>query len=114
MQGVPCYSNLAFEGDGAVQIVAARLSFHLAASNSLKDKRQVSRSLVSRLRQRFNVSVAEVDAHDLWQSLVLGVACVSNQAQHANQMLDVIVDYIHALRLEAELVEVERETMVGP
>jgi len=97
-----------------VQIVAARLSFHLPASNSLKDKRQVSKSLVSRLRQRFNVSVAEVDGHDRWQTLVLGLACVSNHAGHANQMLDVIVDYIHALRLDAELVEVERETMGGP
>ena len=91
-----------------MQIATVRLTFHLPASNSLKAKRQVSQSLISRLRQKFNVSVAEVDGQDRWQTLVIGVACVSNQATHAEQMLDAALGYAQSLRLDAQLVQVER------
>jgi uncharacterized protein YlxP (DUF503 family) len=94
-----------------VEIGAIRLTFHLPDNNSLKGKRQVSRSLISRLRQKFNVAVAEVDGQDRWQTLVVGVVCVSNKQHHANQMLDTVLRYVNALPLDAELVDVERETM---
>ena len=96
-----------------MEIGAARLTFHLAHNGSLKGKRQVARSLTTRLRQKFNVAVAEVDAQDKWQVLVLGVACVSNQVYHANQMLDAVLHYVEATHLDAELVEVQRETLGG-
>ena len=48
-------------------------------SQSLKDKRQVLLSLKDRLRDKFNLSVAEVDGQDLWQKAVLGLACVANE-----------------------------------
>ena len=96
-----------------MHVVAARLTFHLPASNSLKAKRRASQALVSRLRQRFNVSVAEVDGNDRWQTLVLGLAFVSNQAQHAAQMLEAALGYAQSLRLDAQLVEVERDLAGG-
>lgn len=49
---------------------------HIADSGSLKSKRQVLRSVKDRIRSRFNVSVAEVEDHDLWQLGTLGVACI--------------------------------------
>ncbi len=57
-------------------------------SRSLKDKRQVLLGLKDRLRDKFNVSVAEVDGQDLWQKAVLGLACVANEGRHVNQVLD--------------------------
>ncbi len=64
------------------------IELFLADSQSLKDKRQVLSSLKDRLRQRFNVTVAEVEAQDLWQKAVLAFACVANDGRHVNQVLD--------------------------
>lgn len=60
----------------------------IAASQSLKDKRQVLHSLKDQLRGKFNLSIAEVDVQDLWQSAVLGLACVANDGSHVNRVLD--------------------------
>ena len=63
-------------------------------ARSLKDKRQVLKSLKDRIRKNFNVSVAEVDNQDLWQSAVLGVAIISTDKQYANQVLSQVVNFI--------------------
>ncbi len=60
---------------------------HLPESHSLKDKRQVLRSLKDRLRARFNVSTAETDHQELWQRAALTVAVVSTERAHAEQVL---------------------------
>lgn len=57
-------------------------------SQSLKDKRQVLLSLKDRLREQFNLSVAEVDGEDLWQKAVLGIACVANEGRYVNHVCD--------------------------
>jgi uncharacterized protein len=64
------------------------IELFLADCQSLKDKRQVLSSLKDRLRQRFNLTVAEVEAQDLWQKAVLAFACVANDGRHVNQVLD--------------------------
>ena len=73
----------------------------IADSQSLKDKRQVLLSLKGRLRQKFNLSVAEIEAQDLWQKAVLALACVANDSRHVNQVLD------HALNLVRSQTVVE-------
>jgi len=66
-------------------------------SHSLKEKRQVLQSLKTRLRNKFNVSVAEVGEQDLWQKAILGLACVANESAHVNQVLDQAVNLIQAV-----------------
>ena len=56
--------------------------------HSLKGKRQVLQSLKNRLREKFNLSVAEVGEQDLWQKSILGLACVANESSHVNQVLE--------------------------
>jgi uncharacterized protein YlxP (DUF503 family) len=63
------------------------LHLHIRDSQSLKDKRQVVRGLKDRLRQRFNVSVAELDFQDSWQRATVGVAVVSDQTRRAEELL---------------------------
>ena len=70
------------------------LIFHLPENHSLKGIRQVSRSLVQRIRSRFNVSVAEVADQDRWQRLAIGVTCASNDSRYANEVMSKIVDYV--------------------
>ena len=92
-------------------VAACQLTLHLAASRSLKDKRQVVRSLSERLRRQFNVPVAEVDEQDVWQTAVLGLAAVSNTAAHAETQLERILEEIERTRLDAELVDLQRDVM---
>ena len=54
------------------------LDIHIPDAQSLKDKRQVIRSLKDKLRRQFNVAVAELDHHDLWQRSVVGVVTASS------------------------------------
>jgi uncharacterized protein YlxP (DUF503 family) len=68
-----------------------RLRLLIRESRSLKDKRQVVRSIKDRLRSHFNVSVAEVDAEDNRQLAVLGLAMVSNESGHVRGALEQIV-----------------------
>ena len=63
-------------------------------SNSLKDKRQVVKSLLANIKNKFNVSAAEIDNLDSHRRAGLAFACVSNERGMANRMLDKIIDYI--------------------
>ena len=65
-----------------------RLTLYIHGAASLKDKRQVLRKVVDRLRSRFNVSVAEVGDNDVWQRAVVGIAAVSNDRSFVNEVLD--------------------------
>lgn len=60
---------------------------HLGACHSLKEKRQIVKSLKDRLHQRFNVSAAETDHQDLWQRAELSACVVSTDRRHAEQVL---------------------------
>lgn len=63
-------------------------------SNSLKDKRHVIKSIMERLRVRFNVSVAEVDYMDLWNRASIGVAVVSNSRTLCESVLSKVMDFV--------------------
>ena len=72
----------------SVVVGLCTIELFLSDSQSLKDKRQILSSLKDRLRQKFNLSVAEIDAQDLWQKGVLALACVENDGRYVNQVLD--------------------------
>jgi len=69
----------------------------ISESQSLKDKRQVLLSLKDRLREKFNLSVAEVDGQDLWQKAVLGLVCVANEGRYVNQVCDQALNLIRSV-----------------
>jgi uncharacterized protein YlxP (DUF503 family) len=73
-----------------VPIGLLTLEIHLPDAHSLKDKRQVIRSLKDRLRAQFNVAVAELDHQELWQRAVVGVVSLSGDAKHLEQSLQAI------------------------
>lgn len=77
------------------------LELEIPASRSLKDKRHVVKSVVARVRQDFNVSIAEVDSLDVWQSATLGIVCVSSDRAYAHGLLEKVIDAIERSRLDA-------------
>ena len=80
-------------------------------NQSLKGKRQVLKSITTRIKNKFNVSVAEVEDQDLWQLMTIGISCVSNSGQHANEVLSHVVNFIVQSRLDAELLDYEIEIL---
>jgi uncharacterized protein len=76
------------------RVALGTVEVHLPGVDSLKGKRQVLKSLKDKLRNRFEVAVAEVDHHDLWQRTTLAVACVSHDARHANAVVAKALDFI--------------------
>jgi len=87
--------------------LSAKLTFYIPHATSLKDKRQVRRSLIDKTRQRFNVSIAEVDTQDTHQTLTLGVAVVSGEVSRAQNSLDEIIRFMEN-NPDAELTGVEK------
>jgi len=92
-----------------VHVGTCMVKLRLPENGSLKGKRHVSKSIIERVKNRFNVSIAEVEDQDLWQSLTLGISCVSNSASHANEILSKAVNFIENNRFDAELVDYEIE-----
>ncbi|MDP9238433.1 MAG: DUF503 domain-containing protein [Chloroflexota bacterium] len=88
-----------------------RFSLRLPESASLKDKRQVVRSVAQRLRNKFQVAVAEVADNDAWQIATFGVACVANDAHHCQDVLRQIVSFVEGSRLDAEVFDVDTEIL---
>lgn len=95
------------EGMTRMYTLSAKLTFYISYAASLKDKRHVCRSLIEKTRQRFNVSIAEVDTQDIHQLLTVGIAVVSGDAAHARRSLDEVIRYMEE-HADAELTEVER------
>ena len=90
-----------------------RVDLRLPENHSLKGKRQVLKSLIARLHNRFNVSAAEVGEHDSWQLASIGISCVSTDERHAGQVLAGVVAFIRNERLDAEILDYETEIIRG-
>lgn len=89
---------------------ALQLTLHAPEAAGLKAKRKVVRSLLGRVRAKFNVAAAEVGANDLWQRLELGFSVCGNQTGHVEHQLDEITRFVERLAL-AEVVDVRIEIM---
>jgi uncharacterized protein YlxP (DUF503 family) len=83
-------SRAAVEGAG-MPIGLVTLQIYIPDARSLKDKRQVIRSLKDRLRGHFNVAVAELDHQDLWQRALIGVVGISSDGRHLEQSLEAVI-----------------------
>jgi uncharacterized protein len=94
-------------GAGYVGILSVEL--HFPEAGSLKGKRKHVASAKAQLQNRFGVSVAEVDHHDLWQRARLTVACVAREHNQVESLLEQAVRYLNGQ--EYELVRVDREVV---
>lgn len=91
-----------------------QVKLRLPENQSLKGKRQVLKSIITRVRNNYNVAIAEVDDQDLWQLATLGIACVSNDARQVNEVLSKVVDFIGRSKFEIEILDYEIEIIPFP
>ena len=97
----------------------ARLVLALGQSHSLKDKRQVVRKIVDRVRARFLVAISEVGDHDLWEKATLGIAAVGSDTGHVRAMVDEVIRAIDELYVAPIIssdvqIETDNDFAVGP
>ena len=94
-----------------MNVGVCKITFRLPENLSLKGKRQVLKSITTRVRNKFNVSVAEVDNNDRWQLAAIGVCCVSNDKRYTNEVLSKVVDFMVNSRFEVEILDYEIEIL---
>jgi uncharacterized protein YlxP (DUF503 family) len=86
-----------------------RIELHLEGNGSLKGKRAALKPLLARLHKEFNVSAAEVDRLDSWEESIIGLACVANEAAHADEVLNNAVRWIEHNRPDWQVVDWQTE-----
>jgi uncharacterized protein YlxP (DUF503 family) len=92
-----------------MNVGVCRIELRLPENESLKGKRQVIKSIIARLQNKYNVSVAEIDNQELWQIATLGIACVSNHRRHADETLSSVVRFVVQSYPNLEIVNSEME-----
>jgi uncharacterized protein YlxP (DUF503 family) len=93
-----------------MHVSVCQIELRLPENHSLKGKRQVIKSIITRLQNRFKVSIAEIDNQDLWQLSTLGIACVSNHRKHADETLANVVKFVVQNYPDVELLRSEIES----
>ena len=88
-----------------------RLELLVPASTSLKDKRAVVRSTLSRLRSEFQLAAAEIEAQDRRGRAVIGLAVVSNRSEHAREVIEAAARFAEDMRPDAEFITVETDVL---
>ena len=96
-----------------MNVGVCKVTLRIPENQSLKGKRRVIKSLCQRVRNRYDVSIAEVGDNDSWQIATLGVACVSGSVRHADEVIDNVVAYIENSREDVIVVDIEQETISG-
>jgi hypothetical protein len=90
-------------------IGVCKIKLRIPENTSLKGKRNVVKSILTQLKNKFDVSVAEVDDQQLWQIATLGVCYVSNNSRHANEVLSKVINFVNNGRFEVEVLDCEIE-----
>ncbi len=91
-------------------IAAAKLKLYMPWVHSLKEKRMVVKSICAKVKNRYNVSIAEVEEQDIHQTAVLEFAAVAGDRAQADSILDHVINYIEN-NTDGELVQVERDIL---
>ncbi|MBI1892636.1 MAG: DUF503 domain-containing protein [Candidatus Rokubacteria bacterium] len=94
----------------AIRVALGTVELHLPGVSSLKEKRHVLKGIKERVKNRFNVSIAEVDLNDTWQRATLGIACVSNDSRHADEQVAKAVNLIEEL-LDGSIIDYRVEVL---
>ncbi len=93
----------------AITVGVARVGLHLGETTSLKDKRHIVRSITTRVRNQFNVGIAEVEDLDDLRFATLAITCVSNSAPHAGEMLATVIAFIERRVEQGVVSEIDTE-----
>jgi uncharacterized protein YlxP (DUF503 family) len=92
-----------------MNIGVAKVSLRIPENMSLKGKRQVVKSIIGRVKGKFDVAIAEVDDNDAWQLATIGICTISNNKRHSNEVLSKVVNFINRGNFDAEILNYSME-----
>ena len=91
-------------------IGAMIIELRIHDNRSLKGKRKIVRSMVDKIKHKFNVAIAEVGSNDMWQKIELGVSTVGNDRRHVDSSLNSVLSFLESLYL-AEIIDSKIEIL---
>ena len=95
-----------------MKILLMKVTLRASWSHSLKEKRIVVKSIVQKLKNKFNVSVAEVDEQDIHQTIVVGIAAICGTSSQLDSTMEHIITFIEC-NTDAEIVDIEKEDIIS-
>jgi uncharacterized protein YlxP (DUF503 family) len=95
-----------------MKILLMKVTLRASWSHSLKEKRMVVRSIIQKLKNKFNISVAEVDEQDIHQTIVIGIAGICGTSSQLDSTMEHIITFIEC-NTEAEIVDIEKEDIIS-
>ena len=107
----PLYACRGIQITTPMIVGTARIFLYLPENYSLKDKRQDLKPLLARTMNQFHVAAAEVGENDNWQRAIIGIACVSSDSRHANEILSKVVNFVENNLREGGLEDYEIEIL---
>ena len=97
-----------------MNVGVCQIQLRLPENHSLKGKRRVIKSIITRLHNKFNISAAEVDNHNSWQLATLGLTCASNHRSHDDEILSHAIEFITQNYPELELLNSRIDIFSAP
>jgi len=88
-----------------MNIGVAKVSLRIPENMDLKGKRQVVKSIIGRVKGKFDVAIAEVDDNDASQLATIGICTISNNKRHSNEVISKVVDFINRGSFDAEILD---------
>ncbi|HZK11596.1 MAG TPA: DUF503 domain-containing protein [Atribacterota bacterium] len=89
-------------------IGTATIKLYVPLVHSLKEKRMIVKSVIAKIQNKFNVSIAEVSEQDRLQTIILGIACITNTVRQADSIIDHIIKFVENYS-EIEILDIQRE-----
>ena len=96
-----------------MHLAISKLTIRMPESHTLKDKRRVANSLSSKLRNKYNIAIAEIETSDTPKTVTLGIACVSDSRKHAEQIMSNVTRFVEHSSTESYLVDNTMEIISG-
>jgi uncharacterized protein YlxP (DUF503 family) len=88
-----------------MNVGVARVTLRIPENMDLKGKRMVLKSIIGRVKSRFDVAIAEVDDNDSWQVATIGICCISNNKRHSNEVLSKAARFIETGGFDVEFYD---------
>jgi len=89
-------------------IGTATIKLYVPLVHSLKEKRMIVKSVIARIQNKFNVSIAEVSEQDRLQTIILGIACITNTVRQSDSIIEHIIKFVENYS-EIEILDIQRE-----
>lgn len=93
-----------------MKILLMKITLRASWVHSLKEKRMVVKSIVQKLKNKFNASVAEVDNQDIYQMIVIGVAGICGTSAQVDSTMENIITFVES-NTDAEIIDIQKENI---